>query len=513
MNNTKPKLEVLTSEEFQEIQAEQLEQELNHDKQAENTGNLIVTFVTSYEKNKATMPLEQWLVTEFQNYPNIWQDDADIINHARDVISTITRSNEAKASLYEHTEQGKSQSSWVAKQVELGAKSAGIVNVGEYAGQIESAIERANVDMASTILRNDGNISQALNLDGFIAEQHHVDTFNLDAVTKGSSYRAKVLVPDGTAYGKNSMDIGIYDAEGKLVRRFQSKYGQDADATKILFDRGDYRGQRKLVPAGHAEHIDGATERVEIDNIQSKPLTKEESKALQEKAQLHEESKTYDWNDVTRGEVAKKIGKQALIGAGLVAGFHGARVFGRRMWNSLLGKENHSLSEDLQEFFESSLKSSAQVGVQVAVSGAIVVSAKNGWLGSILRKSPAKNLAAIAYVGMENAKVLYKLAKGELTGIEAVDAMGKTTASLTISLAAASAGAVKGASIGMVFGPIGAVAGGLIGSIAGGMAGGKVGEYIYDGGKSIVKSAISLVNSTASAVSEGLKKLTGWILS
>ena len=500
MSNAAASIDVITSEEFQQLQADKLAKECNQDDQAEKSGNLITVFVNSYEKHKSSMPLDQWLVAEFKHYPGIWRDDAEIEETAKAIIGTVTRSNQDKTSLYTHTDQGKSQASWVAGQIEQGAKAAGITNVGHYAGQIESALEQANADMARTIFTKDGNISQALNLDGFLAEQHHVDTFNLEAAAQGSDFRAKALVPDGTAYGKNSMDIGIYDANGKLVRRYQAKYGQHADATQALWDKGDYRGQQKLVPADQIEHLDGATDRIEHEGIQSKPLTKAEAKALQEKAQRHEESKTYEWNDVTRGEIAKKIGKQALIGAGMVAGFHGVRVFGRRLWNGLLGKENPSLSADLQDFFQSSVKGATHVGVQVAVSGAIVVSAKNGWLGTVLKNSPAGNLAAIAYLGMENAKALYKFAKGELSGLETVDAMGKTTTSLGVSLAAAGVGMAKGAAYGAVFGPVGAFAGGLVGGVVAGMAGSKVGEYLYEGSKSIAKTAMSMVRSTASAV-------------
>lgn len=504
-NSSNTDLNILTSEEFQQLQADNLEQEHNQDEKAEKTGNLITLFVQSYEKKKESMPLEQWLVAEFKHYPEAWQDEAEITDTAKEVIDTVSRSNEAKASLYTHVDQGKSQASWVAAHLEQGAKAAGVINVGEYAGKIDAAISQANADMASTILRNDGGISQALNLDGFIAEQHHVDTFNLDAAAQGSQYRAKALVPDGTAYGKNSMDVGIYDADGKLVRRYQAKYGQDADATQALWDKGDYRGQQKLVPADQVGDIEGATDHIEHEGVQSKPLTKAEAKALQEKAQLHEESKKYEWNDVSRGEIAKSIGKQALIGAGLVAGFHGVRVFGRRIWNNLLGKKNPALSADLQEFFQSSVKSSAHVGIQVAVSGAIVVSARNGWLGAVLKNSLAGRLTSMAYLGMENAKVLFKLAKGELTGTEAVDAMGKTTTSLAISMAAAGAGMVQGAALGVVFGPAGVFVGGLVGGIVGGMAGSKIGEHIYEGSKKIVKTAVDVVLSTVSAVSEGLK--------
>ncbi|MEQ1726580.1 MAG: hypothetical protein HOP24_02815 [Sideroxydans sp.] len=504
--NLRTKLEVLTSEEFQEIQADNLEKELNQDGNAEKTGSTISDFVLSYEKHKTEMPLNEWLVFKFKQHPEAWQNEEDLTNSATQVISAVTQANADKASLYAHLDAGKSQESWLAKQIEQGAKSAGVVNVGEYAGQIDAAITQANADMVRTVTRLDGGISEALNLDGFIAEQHHVDTFNLEAAAKGSGYRAKALVPDGTTYGKNSMDIGIYDSNGKLVKRYQAKYGQDAKATQDLFGN-KYPGQQKLVPADQVNDIEGATDCIEVDGIKSKPATKAEMKAMQEKAQLHSEIKKYEWNEVSRGEIAKTIGKQALISAGLTAGFQGVRVFGRRIWNNLLGKENPPLSKDMQDFFESSIKSATHVGVQVAVSGAVLVSARNGWLGAVLKGTPAGRIANMVYLAMENAKVLAKLAKGELTGVEAMDAIGKTTTSLAVSLAAAVEGGMLGAAYGSVFGPVGTFAGGLIGGIVGGIAGGKVGEYIYEGGKSIVKSAVSMVSSVASTVYDGVKSV------
>lgn len=161
----------------------------------------------------------------------------------------------------------------------------------------------------------------------------------------------------------------------------------------------------------------------------------------------------------------------------------------------------------MQDFFQSTVKSATNVGVQVAVSGAVMVSARNGWLGAVLKKTPAGHIASMVYLGMENAKVLYKLAKGELSGLEAVDVMGKTTTSLAISMAAAIQGASLGAAYGTVLGPAGTFVGGLIGGIVGGIAGSQIGEAIYEGGKSIVKSAVSVISNTVTAVSDGLANI------
>jgi hypothetical protein len=499
---------VLTAEEYEEHQAQQaaqLVQDLGIT-EPEKTTELIVAFVQSYEQHKTTMPLDEWLVSEFRKYPQVWDSDAELQSQAREVITTVTQANEAKANLYAHVDSGQSEASWVARQMETAAASAGVVHVGQYVAGIDTAIEQANKGMIDTVLRRDGEISQALNLDGFLAEQHHVDTFNMDAAAKGSDLRAKVLTPgEGQTYGKNSMDIGIYDRDGKLVGRYQAKYGQDSDSTQNLWDNGDYRGQRKLVPADQVDRIEGATDRLKHGDVESKPLTKAEAKALQEKAQIEREIKEYDWNDASRIEMAKGIGKQALTGAAVVAALHGVRVFGGRLINKFMSKDNHPLSEDLAEFFASSIKGSANVGAQVAVSGAVVVAARNSWLGASLKTMPANQLAAIAYVGLENAKVLYKFAKGEITARQALDAMGKTTTSLVCSMAGAIQGAAMGAKLGAVLGPVGSVVGGIVGSIVGGMLGSSVGELMHTAGVKLKSFAVSTLKSAASAVGSGLR--------
>ncbi|MFI3123653.1 MAG: hypothetical protein QX194_06965 [Methylococcales bacterium] len=457
---------------------------------AQKTGNIISTFVDSYSRHKNSLPLDVWLNQEFANYPTLWQNDEERFETTATIIKTVQEANDSKADLFAHLDKGKSRESWLAKKIEQNANQAGVVNVGNYAQRIDNALDTANQNNWNVITRNDGAISQARNLDGFIAEHHHANTFNVDAASKGSSYRAKVLEPAaGETYGKNSMDIGIYDSDGKLVRRYQAKYGADADKTTELFERGDYRGQRKLVPEGHADA--NSTEIIEIDGVSSKPLSKEAAKELQEKAQREAEAKQYDWNDASRIDIAKNIGKQAVVAAAMTAGFQGARILGRRVWNSLTGKENQSANEDLKEFFDSSISSATNVGVQVAVSGGLVVAAKSGWIG-VLKNTPAGQIANIAYVATENAKCLYKFAKGEMSATETLDAMGSTNASAIGGLY----GAMQGAAYGLAFGGVGA----FVGAVVGGLAGSSVGEAIYQGSKAIVKTAVSVVKSAYSSV-------------
>ena len=462
---------------------------------ARNTAGLITSFVSSWERHKHEKTPAVWLADEFRQYPDLWSGEEEIVSTANEVVANVEQANADKASLHAHLDAGKSKASWLARKIEQGAAAAGAASVGDYAADIERALETANSGMYDAITTQSGAVNRIPNLDGFIAEQHHAATFNLDAAAKGSPLRAEVL----GSQGKNSVDIVIKDGDGHIVRRYQAKYGQDAEATQHLFEKGDYRGQRKLVPSGQEGDIPKSTDRIEADGVRSEPLTKDEAKRWQEQAQQEQESRQYEWNDVNSIEIAKLIGKQVLLAAALACVFQGARILGRRVWNFLRGKENPPASEDLREFFESSIKSAGHVGAQTAVTGAIVVAVKSGWIKA-LKNTPVGTIVGIIHVAMENAKVLFKLAKGELNGEEALDAMGNCTASAIGGLV----GAGKGAAAGAVFG--GAI-GAVIGGVVGGIAGSKIGEAVYEGGKAIVKTAGRVVVDVFEGAVETVKNV------
>ncbi|MDA3878595.1 MAG: hypothetical protein PF483_16130, partial [Halothiobacillus sp.] len=476
------------------------------------TANLIVSFVESYEANKHSQSLEEWLKSEFRKYP-VWRDDEELQSTAYAIIETIKQRNNAKNSLEMHLAQGKSEASWLAKHIDQGAKAAGVTDVGRYASTIENAVKKANEDIANLILTKDGVTSQAYNLDGFLAEQHHVDSFNLDAAAKNSNLRAKVLTPNGGVYGKNSMDVGVYHTDmngniiGKPLKRYQLKYGQNSQATQTLLNKGDYRGQQKLVPAEQINQVNGSTDRLSCEGVESKPLTKAEAKTMQEKAQKDAESRQYEWNDVSRIEISKTIGKQAMLAACLTAAFHGARIAGRRVWNWVLGKGNPPFSEDLNEFFTSSVKGSLHTGAQVAVSGAVVIAAKSGWLGALAKGAKAMTLTSAAYAGLENAKIMWQFGTGKLTAIEAMDAMGRLNTSMIGGIVLATEAAAIGATFGLVFGPIGSLVGGVVGAVAGGIAGSAIASKIHEGWNMIIKTASEVITKVSKSAWNGAKAI------
>jgi len=472
----------------------------------------VLSFVHSYHQKSEETPDTAWLDNEFSKYPKIWESEDERKSTALIIVDRVHRFEAEKMQLAEYRKRGLSRESYLKSAIENGAKALGVNNVGSYAAEIDHALDQANKDNIDLMYRADGGINQSWHLDGFIAEQHHVESFNIDAATQGRPYHAEVLKPaPGQTYGKNSVDIVIRDGNGKIVKRYQSKYGADAESTKELFEKGDYRGQRKLVPEGQGNEIKNSTEVIEHEGVRSKPLSKEEAKERQRKIQEEQEGKQYEWNDVNSKAIARNIGQKAGVSAMLAVGFQGARVLGRRIWNTVTGQTNSSIEEDAADFAESALRSGATTGLTVAVTGGMVVVCKSGWLGAVLKRTPAGQIANAVCVGIENVKVLADFASGKISGEEAVERAGDATCSLIGSLALGVKGASLCASIGSVFGPPGTFIGGIAGGLVGGIAGSTVGRAVWEGGKAIAKTVANTVRSAASSVWAGAKSMGSFI--
>ncbi len=213
-------------------------------------------------------------------------------------------------------------------QKSISAMSAQEASV--YLAGLDKALDTANEQLYHTINTKAGVPSQNPNLDGYIPEQYHAQTFNLNAEATGSEYSAKVLEPDG-AYGKNSVDVVIVDGEGKIVKRYRCKYGQDSHATGEMFKRG-LPWPRKTDPDGQEIEKKSSNVIEAPDGTTSKPLSKEKAKQMQEEAQSGNWSEL-NWNEYQVKDLAMGIGKQAgtaaLQGAVIGAGI----AVAQKVWN------------------------------------------------------------------------------------------------------------------------------------------------------------------------------------
>jgi hypothetical protein len=225
------------------------------EEEAKELQSLQEKFITSYIENKDRMEVGQWLTFELKNnLPE--KTESEIAEISNDIVTTIKLNESNKTSLEEAIQNGRSKESWFASSTKQATSHLSMEQTGEYLNRLDDAIKSANESIYNVITTKSGTISQNVNLDGFIAEQHHVNSFNLQSELKGSKYRAEVLLPkDGQTYGRNSVDIVIKDQNGKIVRKYQSKYCADAQSTQKAMENGDYRGQRKLVGEGQSKNI------------------------------------------------------------------------------------------------------------------------------------------------------------------------------------------------------------------------------------------------------------------
>lgn len=471
---------------------------------------IVKDFVKTYAENK-DMPVEDWLAPKLQVYfPE--KSPEEIQEMTKEIIDSLKVSEEKKASLIKAVKSGRTKESWFASEVEKATSGMSMNSVKSYLQDLDNAVEKANqIFLEETIHTNAGTINQSYNLDGFIAEQYHAQSFNLNAEAAGSPYRAKVLQPDGKGYSKNGVDLVVIDTRtGKIAKRYQAKYYKNAKATAEVFKKNHYPGQQKLVPSDQINDIDvKATDVIEApDGIKSNPLTKSRAE------QMRDEAQSGNWNDLNWGEykikhLAQGIGKQAgyaaiqgvVIGAGL--------DLAQKVWNG----------EDVkgEEVVETALKSGADFGVKSAAAGAIKVGVEKDIIKVIPKRTPLSTISNIAFVAVENIKVLGEVASGELTASEGLEKMGQTTVSATAGLVAMGKGAAIGGAVGTLLGPVGTAVGGFIGGSIGYMAGSKVGKAVFEGAKKIVKrgkefieNALEGVKNLGSSIMSGIRSLLPW---
>lgn len=452
---------------------------------------ILTEFVQCYTANR-DKPVEEWLSQKMQEQlPD--RTSEEISGLTTEIITTLKTNEENQVALSEAISNGRSKESWFASTVQKATSAMSTQEAAKYLSSLDHALQTANKSLYDTITTQSGAINRNSSLDGFIAEQYHAQTFNMNAEATGSPYRAEVLEPKGNGYAKNSVDIVIKDADGKIVRRYQSKYYQDAKATEKAFEHGDYRGQRKLVPEGQEGEIQTkcTTEIVAPDGTTSNPLTKSRAKQMQLEAQSGNWNEL-NWNEYATKDLAVGIGKQAgyaaLQGAAIGVGFDVAQ----KLW--------HGEDIEAEEVVEAAIVSGADFGIKAAAAGALKVGVEKEIITVIPKGTPAGTIANIAYVAIENAKVVGKMVSGKLSMKEGIEKLEQTTVATVAGLAAMGKGAAIGATIGTVFGPVGTAVGGFVGGTIGYMAGSKVGETIVKGAQKIRDGAMKVAKAVASGV-------------
>lgn len=546
----------VSEEERKDFEIYELKKEENlTKKQKEELSSLIKKYLKSYSKYKDKMSMEEWLMLMFrEDFPEL--DEKEIIKLKDEVVNGTNESYKIYKEVKRAGELGINPSEYFATKIENDeefkkienkkemllkldeeltddavdkiytlsemdisegsnldtatsiGKTLGQTAVNNYIGNIDKAIENANANMQDTILRQDGYINQNPNLDGFIAESHHANTFNVDAATKELKLRAEDLKPD--VYGKNSVDIVIKKVSNgceETVRKYQAKFGKNAEATESYFrDKlGDfkYHFQKKLVSSDQVNDIPNGVDKIEYGGAESKPISKSEIKNMQEKVQSGDKN-ALDLsfkNDVSTHEVLKRVGYKAVRN-GI---YSGAIAVGMNIGKKVITGEEI----DGEEVVETAIKTGATTGVTTVVHGAMTAAAKKGILKGAFAKSTF--VSAVAFSAVETVSTVYKVGTGEMSLKEGVDSLVET---FTTGAVIAKAMAVTSATITGALG-----AGALVTTVATVAAGAvvatvgtAVAKPIYKGIKTIVSEVVSGAKKVVSAGTKAVKTVasTAW---
>ena len=422
-------------------------------------------------------------------------DTKEVIKDMKEASNILSQYNEAM--IYETAS---------IKEPQLVANVLSTKSVNNYVDTVNTAIDNANKTLVESVTTKTGMINQNPNLDGFIFEEHHAGTFNIDATVKQKPYYAEALKPEiGETYGKNSIDLIIEDS-GKYVKKYSAKAYKNANETaKSFYDKitgYKYKFQSKLVPTDQVGDITNSVDKVKYNNVESKGITKSEIKDIQKDLQSGNK-KTDIFNfkkDVNTISISKQIGKQAMLNGTMGLGVGMAANIGTKI---IQGKE-----VEAEEVIEAGIKTGASMGMATAVAGGIRVAVEK----EIIPAMSNSTIGAIAASSMDIIGTACKLGSGEISLGEAVKEVGTSISSAYSAIVSSSFGYTATiAAVGMVglgtLGTVGTVIGTGVALVAGavcGTIGSKIGEEIANGVETIAEK---VVDKAVEVVKEGIDKV------
>jgi len=447
-------------------------------------------------------------------------DTKEVIEDMKEASNVLSQYNEAM--IYETA---------AIKEPQLVANILSANSVNNYVDTVNNAIDRANKTLMESVTTKAGTINQNPNLDGFIFEEYHAGTFNVDAAVKQKSYHAEALKPElGETSGKNSIDIVIEDS-GKYVKKYSAKAYKNANETaKSFYDKISgykYKFQSKLVPTDQTKEIVNSVDKIKFDNVESKGITKTEIKNIQSELQSgNKKTDIFSFKkDVNTISISKQIGKQAMVngtiglGIGMVANIGANIITGKGL--------------EAEEVIETGIKTGESVGLSTAVAGGIKVAVEK----EIIPAMSNSTIGAIAASSIDIIGTACKLGSGEISLGEAVKEVGTSISSAYSTIVSSSFGYTATiAAVGMVgLGTVGTVIGTGVALVAGavcGTVGSKIGGEIANGVgtiaekvvdkavevvkegmdtvKNIANGVVNKVQSIGKKISSGLSKVASW---
>ena len=176
---------------------------------------------------------------------------------------------------------------------------------------------------------------------------------------------------------------------GKIVRKYQAKAYKNANETaKSFYDRQQgykYKFQSKLVPSDQTGDIPNSVDKMKFGEVESKNISKEEIKNIQEKYQSGDkEAVKFSFEkDVDALAISKQLGKQAVINGTMGVGIGMALDVGTKL---VSGEE-----VEVAEVIEAGVKTGTSMGLSTAVAGGIRVAVEKNVLPKVLTGVLANN--------------------------------------------------------------------------------------------------------------------------
>lgn len=489
--------------------------------EARSVKELFKKYLKLYKEKDPETSDKEWLEQLFRTeLPEMTEEE--IKKDAEDVVEAIKTFDENLASCNEAAKKGISKENWLADKLQEASVGMSVNEYGKVLQQMDDVLYAKNMELADALSRSaDGHIMMSPNLDGNIAENMIAKTTELSASLQGKNISVEVL----ESHAANSVDVRAINHETGQYQNYQLKFGKDAKATIQLLERGNYNNQRIVVPSEQLEEVRAyfkekgssktITDHIEAWGVEGKAFTKEEMKALQERAQSEGTAPEIDYSHYQTKDLAMSIGKNA----GVMALQAAAVTTGLNVATKIF--QGEKVDED--ELVEIAIKTGADTSIKTVTAGTLQVAIRKGIIKFIPKATPAGVIANIACVGIENVKILAKIASGDLSVTKGLDQMGRVTTSMVGGLCGMAKGAAIGASMTAwvpVIGPGLAVVSGFAGGMVGYFAGSKIGDKVYSAGKkvagaakTVAKTAWNGIKSAGRAVSGGIKKAVGKVAS
>ncbi len=418
------------------------------------------------------------------------------------VIASLAVHERAAQSLEAATKQGRSREEWLGEELQRSAIGLSAAQYSEGLQRLDDLLYEQNQALAADLSRaRDGHISMNPNLDGNIAEEMLGRTAQLQAHLQDKPLKVDIR----NANTADSVDVRVTNVETGKYQNYQMKFGKDAKATIRMIEAGDYGNQRLIVPSEQLEEVRAhfqakgskktISDRIEMDGVEGEAFTKADVQRLRDRAQQGGEAPALDDYYYTTKEYALAVGKNAgamaLQAAAVTTGI------------DVVMKVCQGQDIQPDEVMGTALRAGSDTGVKTVAAGTLCTAVKNGKVSFLPKDTGAGLVAGIAFVGVENAKVLLEVAEGKLSPLRGLDKMGKTTMAMLGGLGLTEL--VKTALVGAIGGPL-SVGASLVTGLVSYAAGSGIGGKVYAAAKTIAKTAKDLGKRAVDGIKRGVKK-------